>query len=196
MELCGTVVAVRAAWHCLSELPQLQCSSCSGKFQIADPWVLDDLNTHSSSIYISQACLHWHTKSPNRYHFRFSLTTQTSISAIETLNYLSIQVKHYPLSNLPRTKIMASSNLYVKTGSFLECRLLTSNSADSPASAGNRGQIVNSASLWKCVSNTKPTTLIAYWFVQCNCAHGFFNIQTDVVCPNCNVRRCSACGVC
>ncbi|EKJ70910.1 hypothetical protein FPSE_08878 [Fusarium pseudograminearum CS3096] len=57
--------------------------------------------------------------------------------------------------------------------------MASDNFTDSPASAGNRGQLIDSQQ-WKC----------------CNCDHGFWSDKTDLVCPNCNVPRCTRCGVC
>lgn len=47
---------------------------------------------------------------------------------------------------------MASGNLYVRILGSCCLSVLISYSSDSPASAGNRGQLLNSASQWKCVS--------------------------------------------
>ncbi|KAF4470332.1 transcription factor [Fusarium albosuccineum] len=53
-------------------------------------------------------------------------------------------------------------------------------STSASASGEHRSQLVNSmgAQVWQC----------------CNCANGWFNVNTDVACPACHVRRCSGCA--
>ncbi|KAM5511345.1 hypothetical protein FOXYSP1_11445, partial [Fusarium oxysporum f. sp. phaseoli] len=91
-------------------------------------------------------------------------------------------IAHLVSTDTNTTSLSSKTQLYYSTNPTTPLDMAAINFASTACSAGNRGQLTNSASVsrWQC----------------CHCNYGWQNVDLETLCTACQVPRCGSCIYC